>query len=281
MVRLPTSVWTDRHAAVAVLLVVSLAGTCVGQLEDSRSAVLVTSAMAVVVTLGLAVDRWAGALVGLAGAVAVVALRRGWGEWGPESFGPALLETLALITAGTLSGRVGERLRGSASTAAPSAFEPAYGSLGLLGQDAAVARLEEEVGRAARGDRAVLLLLLDADVHPSAAEDRPSALRTVARVVESAAESQDIPFAMAADRFGIVFPAASRAAVWDVVDRILATVASATYPHGVHREVRPLQSVVELRISIAQQSPQAMTAQGILDEAVSALERGRPEEAAP
>jgi GGDEF domain-containing protein len=162
----------------------------------------------------------------------------------------------------------------------PSIFEPAYGSLGLLGQDAALARLEEEVVRAERSDRAVLLLLLDADVHESSSEARPAALRAVARVVESAAESQDIPFALAADRFGIVFPDTNPAAVWDVVDRILATVATATYPHGATREARPLQSAVELRIGLAQQSTQATTAQGILDEAVAALERGRSEQSA-
>lgn len=281
MIRLATSGWTDRHAAVAVLLAVSLAGACVGQLEESRTAVLVAAALAVVVTLGLAVDRWVGALIGLAGAVAVVALRRLWGAWSPEAFGPALLETLVLVTVGALSGRAGQRLRGSASPVVVSPFEPAYGSLGLLGQDAALARLEEEVARAERLERAVILLLLDADVHESAAEGRSAALRAVARLVESGAGSQDIPFAMSANRLGIVFPDATPAAVWDVVDRILAAVATATYSHGVERELRRLQSAVGLRIGIAQQSTQATTAQGLLDEAVTALERGRRERAAP
>lgn len=281
MIRLATSGWTDRHAAVAVLLAVSLAGACVGQLEESRTAVLVAAALAVVVTLGLAVDRWVGALIGLAGAVAVVALRRLWGAWSPEAFGPALLETLVLVTAGVLSGRAGQRLRGSASPVVVSPFEPAYGSLGLLGQDAALARLEEEVARAERLEGAVILLLLDADVHESASDGRSAALRAVARLVESGAGSQDIPFAMSANRLGIVFPDATPAAVWDVVDRILAAVATATYTHGVERELRGLQSAVGLRIGIAQQSTQATTAQGLLDEAVTALERGRRERAAP
>ena len=252
-----------------------------GQLEESRTAVLVAGVLAVVVTLGLAVDRWAGALIGLAGAVALVALRRAWGDWAPEVFGPAVLETLVLVTAGALSGRAGQRLRGSASPGVVSLLEPAYGSLGLLGQDAALARLEEEVARAQRLDRAVILLLLDVDVHESAAEARSAALRAVARLVESGAESQDIPFAMSANRFGIIFADASLAAVWDVVDRILATVATATYPHGVEREVRLLQTAVGLRIGLAQQSIRASTAQGILDEAVAALERGQREQAAP
>lgn len=224
-----------------------------------------------------------GALVGLAAAVVVVVARRASGYWSAEVFLPALLETFGLIVVGAVVGQLGRALRTVGDQRSPaSAFEPVYGSLGLLGRDAALARLEEEVARAQRLDRTVHVAVFDAVVTDDAlpVEGRTAALRAVARVVESRAQEHDIPFAFGPDRLGIVFLESTVTAVWDVVGRIFEAAGTATFAYGAERAARSLAVEVELFVGISQQLPGRATATALVDDAVAALDRARSEEVA-
>lgn len=289
--------WTERHTAVAFVLVVAQAGALVGLLERSPVSLWVAAAVGAAAVLGLLVDVWAGALVGLASAVAVVAARRAAGLWTPEDFTTAALETVAVVLVGAVAGRAGTALRArSASTRSsraeaydrqPGAHDetwsvPAHGSLGLLGEHAAMARLHEEVARGERHLRPVTLVLFDVDVTDDTLTPagRRVASRAVARVVESRAGEHDIPFALGAERLGIVFPDSTLGAVWDVVGRVLDSLASATFTLGEDRATRPLTDAVDVHVGIARQAPEGSTASSILAEAVTALDRARAGEAA-
>lgn len=272
--------WTERHTPVAVVLVVALGGSLVGLTEEQPLPHWIALATAFSAVLGLFFDVWAGALVGLSAAVLVVAARRWADYWSPEVFSPALLETLALIVVGAAAGHAGSAVRkGGHPAPGYSPFEPVHGSLGLLGEHAAMTRLEEEVVRGERQLRPVTLVLFDVLITdeslPAAGLD--AAHRAVARVVESRAGEHDIPFALTADRLGIIFPDTPLAAVWAVVGRVLESTTSATFTFGTERTPRPLSGAVDVLVGIGRQSQASPTAGAILDEAMDALQRGRGE----
>ncbi len=280
----PTWGWTERHSAVAWVLVLALGGALVGLVEDSPIPLWVATALAVASVVALALDAWAGALVGLFAAVTVVGARRWSGLWSSDVLLPALLETLVVVLVGAAAGHAGGVLRGGGYAAAVyDPFEPVHGSLGLLGQDAAMARLEEDVARGERLLRPVTLAMFDVVAKDESLPPagRAAAERAVARAVESRAGEHDVPFALASGRMGIVFPDSPLASVWDVVGRILESVADASFAFGADRSARPLAQAVDVLVGISRQSAERSTAGALLDDAVSALDRARREELAP
>jgi GGDEF domain-containing protein len=267
-----------------VALFVVAATALVGVMELQPIPFWVAGAVGVCAVVSVAFDAWGGALVGLAAAVLLVYARRASGYWSADLFAPAMLETFGLIVVGAVTGQLGSALRTVGKREGPaSAFEPVYGSLGLLGREAAFARLEEEVARATRLNRAVHLAVFHAVVTDDALppEGREAALRAVARVVEGRAQEHDVPFAFGPDRLGIVFLESTLAAVWDVVGRILDAAGTATFAYGAERSARSLAAEVELFVGISQQSPSRGSATALVDDAVDALNRARSEVVAP
>jgi hypothetical protein len=278
-----TSGWTERHTAVALLLMAMSAAPFAGFTESAPVAVWVAAAALLTAGVALALDPWGGAVAGLVGAASLVGVRQLTGQWTPAQFGPAAVETLAIVIVGGLSGYVGNRLRARPGETAPrEGFKPAYGSLGLLGPDAALARLEEEAARSAGFGRGLSLALLDVTV----TEDLPPAgrqavHRAVARLLESRTAEADVPFALSADRLGVIFPEASGLTAWDTVGEILQALGGATFTFGPDRTSRSLAGAADIHAGIAQLGPGRESAQALLEAAVASLDSARTDDEVP
>lgn len=273
-----TAGWTDRHSAVALTLTFSIVAQLVALVEGEPLTWWVAGAVGAAAVVSLAFDAWAGALVGLAAAVALVAVRRLTHHWTADDFWPATLETMVCVVVGGCAGAAGRRLRQrEEATGGSSVFEPVHGSLGLVGSEAAMGRLEEELARGRRLERPVALVLLDVTVTDPdlTPEARSAALRAVARIIESRAQEQDVPFATAEDRFGVICPETTPSIVWDVVGRMLESVSTASFTFGVERQSRALVDAVSVSVGIAHQSLRDGTPEDLLDEAEVALARAR------
>ena len=266
--------WTDRHTAVALMMTTTLVASMAGLSESPPLPFAVAAAVVMCALVSLCLDGFGGAVVGIACAAGLVALRRLSGHWSEPDFVAALIETLAIVAAGVTAGVAGSRLRSGSAPHLPSPFEPVYGSLGLFGQHAAMARLDEEVERAQTNRRPLCLVLLDVAVtNPDLPKDgKSAALRAAARIVESRVGDSDVPFALAAERFGVVLPEAASARAWDVVGEILHAMSGARYTFGSEREQRLLTDDLDVNVGLAQLSPALPTSEAILDAAVAALE---------
>lgn len=275
-----TPAWTERHTAVAVAMATGTAAQLVALGEDGPVAWWVAAAVAVTALGALAFDGWGGALVGLFVAVGLVAVRRATGHWSAEVFWPAALETAACIGLGACSGAAGSLLRRRGGATTGSLFHPVHGSLGLIGAEAALGRLEEELARGRRLQRPVALVLLDIEPTDSSlpAEGRTAARRAVARLVESRVAEQDVPFALAEDRLGVICPETSPTMVWEMVGRVLESLRTATFTFGTDRTARALVDAVDVTVGIAHQSEKRATAADVLDDAVAVLTRARADE---
>lgn len=273
MVRV-TWAWTDRHTAVAVMVTTILAASLAGLTERPPVPFAVATAVAVCALVSLTADGFGGAVVGIVCAAGLVAWRRLTGHWEAPDFVAALIETVAIVAVGVTAGLVGSRLRSQSAANMPSPFEPVYGSLGLFGQDAAMARLTEEVERARDNRRPLCLVLLDLDItNPDLPKDGASAaLRAAARIVESRVGDGDVPFALAVDRLGVVLPEATSAKAWDIVGDILHAMADARFTFGSDREQRLMTDDLDVNVGLAQFGPSLPTTEALLDAAVAALE---------
>lgn len=273
--RRPTSAWTDTHSRVAVVLLVTVAGSLVGLADDSRVAVWVGVAVATTAMVSLATDAFGGFVAGLAAAAAVIAARRWVGPWGPDAFWASLLQTAALLAAGVASGRTGMALRRRGTDDAPSLLPaPVFGSLGLLDADVAMGRLEEEVERARQHRRPLTLILLEAALADTLDPDEHrSVLRAVARIFEGRLEDGDVPFAIAADRLGAVLPESTSLAAWDRLGQILDAVSAGRYSRGPGVEQGSLDDVVAVHVGVAELGPGTSGANELFDAATDALRR--------
>jgi GGDEF domain-containing protein len=281
-VRHLTSGWTDQHAAVALLFTVALVSTLAGLIDGGWVPVAVAVAALLAGLVALSLDVWGGTVVGLAAVAALVAVRRAGSAWTRDDFAAAALEALALICTGAAAGFTGSRLRRASGDVHRAAREPTHGSLGLLGADAGMARLEEETRRARRNGRPVTLALLEI-VTPAddlSAEERSAACRTAARIIESRAGEDDLPFALAENRVGIIFPEIGASAAWDAVGHVLEACATAEFTFGSERAPRKLLELAELDVGISQYGPGRDTWQTLLDTASEALARARDERGA-
>ena len=272
--------WTDQHAAVAFLFTAGLVAALAGLIDGGWVPVGVAVAVLLAGLVSLSLDVWGGAVVGLVMVAGLVAVRRGGSAWTQDDFAAATIEALAIMLAAAVAGFAGARLRRVAGGAvARSTWESLYGSLGLLGADAGMARLEEEAGRSQRNGRPVTVALLEI-VTPAAdlpKEERVAACRTVARIIESRAGEHDLPFALAETRVGIIFPEVGAPAAWDAVGHILDACTTAEFTYGSQRAPRKLAELVELYVGVAQYGRERDTWQTLLDAAGQALARARDE----
>ena len=273
-----TSGWTDLHAAVGSLLLVGWIATVTGLLDGGWVPLVVAAVVLLTAVPSLLLDAWGGAVIGLVAVGVLVALRRDLGAWAQDDFVAATVESCAIVVTGAVAGATGSRLRRSGPrTTTESSVQPAHGSLGLLGPDAAMARLEEECARSARHGRPLTLALLDVVLIARDLGDdgREAVTRTVARLAEQRVGEHDVPFALSADRVGIIFPEVVATAAWDAIGDVLAATSTATVTYGSARTVRAVIEVAEVHAGIAQYHPGSDTWQTMLDSALEALQRAR------
>lgn len=277
----PTWGWTDHHTAVALMVASVSAASLAGVTEAVPVPVAVAVAVALCAAVSLLLDGFGGAVVGIACAAGLVAVRRATGHWQDPDFVAALVQTLALVATGVTGGLAGSRLRSGPAAVALSPFRPVYGSLGLFGQDEAMARLEEEVDRAREHRRPLSLVLLDVKLkNPKLAEaGGAAAMRAAARIVENRVGDRDVPFALASDRLGVILPEANRMRAWEVVADILQAIDGARFTFGSEREQRSLADDIDINVGLAQYGTSLPSTEALLDAAIAALVESADEEA--
>jgi GGDEF domain-containing protein len=265
---------------VALLFAAGSVAELAGLLDGGWVPVAVAVAVLIAGLVALSLDVWGGGVVGLVTVAGLVAVRRGGSAWTRDDFAAATVEALAITLTGAAAGLVGSRLRRVPGDELPrSAWEPTYGSLGLLGADAGMARLEEETRRARRTGRPVTVALLEVvvtDTHLSR-EEHAAAVRTVARMSEGRAGEDDLPFALAESRVGIIFPEAGASAAYDAVGQLLQACSTAEFTFGRQRAPRRLTELVEVYVGISQYGPGRDSWETLLDAASQALARARDE----
>jgi GGDEF domain-containing protein len=229
--------------------------------------------------VSLTVDAFAGIVVGLAGAAALIAAKRLTGRWDAGAFELSLIETLALVAVGGAGGRVGAALRprGADEAYVPRVLAPAFGSLGLLPQDVAMLRLEEEVDRARAHRRPLTVVIVDSEVVKPAPDDvaRDQALRAVARIFESRVLDRDLPFAISTTRLGAVLPETSALEGWVRVGAILDAIAAASYTSRGSGGRRPVTDALQVHVGLAELGPDITSADALLDAATAGAEQQR------
>lgn len=236
----------------------------------------VVAGIALVVSLvALGLDAFGGIVVGLAGAAALVAYKRATGAWEPGAFGASAVETVALAAAGAAFGWAGAGLRRREDEGGVprGAVAPVFGSLGLVGADVAMLRLEEEVERARSYGRSLSVMVLDLeltgpDLDP---EEREAALRAVARILETRLLDRDVPFAISPTRLGAILPESGVVEGWDRAGGVLDAARRATFMSRADGERRPVPDVVRIHAALAGLGSATDTADALLDAAVEGV----------
>ncbi|WP_143153641.1 hypothetical protein [Rhodococcus rhodnii] len=246
--------WTDLHTGIALCVALAaLAGTLGGAQSGGLRVVVLVAAVACV-ALASAFDGFAGVVVGLAAATGAVVAMRYLSEWGREMFVSAAATAACLVVLGWTSGVVGTRIRTRlrAADSADDALGPAFGSLGMLGEEWALPRLDDEIIRARGHHRDLALLLVR--VHPTdpALDDaaRSSLCRSVARLVESLSRDADVPFTLADSEFGAILPETSLAAAWGVAGPIVDAARRSTFTDRATGARRGVAECAEVRAGL-------------------------------
>jgi hypothetical protein len=224
----------------------------------------------------LAFDGLVGLLVGLLAAAGLAGAKQLLGTWTFASFDRSLLTTVLLLLLGWAAGRLGKRLRARVqnSPARRNQEAMAFGSLGLIPEVAALARLEEEVERAMRHGRPLSVIVVRTTLMDSTLdEDTASGARRVAaRQFESALRRTDVPFALAADLLGAVLVETSDAGAWEVAAIVLERAAEAGFADRGRRGRLTLREYAELSAGISSLPDDGTDAQSLLDAAIAALD---------
>ncbi|MGY1681025.1 hypothetical protein [Geodermatophilus sp. SYSU D01176] len=273
--------WTDQHVPVALALAVAaLAGAVAMAVAGSYS--LVGLAAVLVTALGaLFLDAFGGLVLGFATAAGVVLVLRVAERWTPATFATDLALVLGLVALGWLAGMVsaGIHARRAGDGEGSGTARPAYGSLGLITEEVAEARLDEEVARARSHGRPLSVVVIRVTILDPAldANARNAAQRAVARLVESMLRDTDVPFAAPPDEFGAILPETDGAAAWEVVGPVLDAAARAAFTVREQDERRNLVECAELHVGLATLGDQTSGAIALLE---AARRAARVEEAA-
>lgn len=270
--------WTERHTAVALAMAAVAGTSLVGLLEAGPFPIVVAVVVAVVGVLALTVDGFGGFLVGLAAAAALIALKRVTGRWDHDAFWISTVETAALLLTGSIVGAAGARLRPAARAGASAvALDPVYGSLGLLSFDAALARLDDEVDRAARHHRPLTVVRMSIEA-TGEGDERRAALRAVARLLETRLRPGDVPFAVTPDELGAVLPETTPGHAWEVLGSLVDAIRDATFTlRGEQTRRVGLAGAVQIHLGMAGLRHAGETADDLVDEATDALRRSEAE----
>jgi GGDEF domain-containing protein len=244
--------------------------------DPSPTRVAVLLAVVVAATLPLAFDGLVGVLVGLLAAAGLAGAKQLLGTWTFASFGRSLLTSLLLILLGWSTGRLGKRLRARANTAPAHRDQDAmaFGSLGLIPEAAALARLDEEVDRATRHRRPLSVILVRTTLTDATLdEDTASrARRVAARQFEGALRRTDVPFALAADMLGAVLVETNSDGAWEVAANVLERAGAVGFADRGRRHRLTLQEYAELSAGIASLPEDGTEAQDLLSVALAALD---------
>jgi len=253
-----TEGWTRRRKLVAAVLVVSVlvGGLCArGEMPFALVGLGTAVLLAVV---GLMLDAFGGIVAGFLAAAIVIAVRQAGDAWTQADFVSSLTLTMGLVFLGWLAGLAGTSL-GETAMATPPQFAavPAYGSLGLLPADQALTRLNEEIARAQRHDRPLTVVILRTDITEQglSAGARSAAHRTVARLVESLVPDTAVPFALARDEVGAVFPETDEAAAWELLGPVMDAAGQASFTDREGDERRSLLDCAEVHAGLVLLSP--------------------------
>ncbi len=265
-----TSASTDRRRAAAAALVAAVAAGALATVEPAAYSLLGVTAVVVTAGSALLLDAFGGIVVGLAAAAVTIAAQRVTGVWTAERFGQSLGFTLCVVALGWLAGLLAARLRARPGESAErGALRPAFGSLGLLPEDAALARLEDEILRSRRHRRplCVLVLRVAMDGQESAAV-RAGATRAVGRVLETLLRDTDVPFALAPHELGAILPETGPDDAWDLLGPILDAAATASFAVRDDGERRSVAELAELHAGLVALRGQEQSADELLAAAV-------------
>ncbi len=246
--------WTDLHALVALALTTGLIAGVVSVAHPAPYHLASAGIALLTVVAALFVDGFGGIVVGVTAAAALVAVQQIGGAWTRDNFVVSLAAVLALIALAWATGLLSAALHGrSGGRHVGGAAQPAYGSLGLLAPDMALARLDEEVARADRHHRPLAVVIMRTLVidHSLDANARDAAERTVARLVETLLRDTDVPFSMAHDEVGAILPETTTEAAWELIGPILDAASRATFTVRGDGERRSLAEAAELHVGLA------------------------------
>ncbi|MDP9389900.1 MAG: hypothetical protein M3P89_00565, partial [Actinomycetota bacterium] len=207
--------------------------------------------------LALFFDAFGGLIVGLTAAAATVLAKQLAGEWTAAGFLPSLALVVVLILLGWSTGVVSARLHQERRAAGKGdAATPAYGSLGLLTADVALARADEEVVRAHRHHRPLTVLVLRITLVDESldAAARTAAHRAVARLLETLLRETDVPFALSNSELGALLTETDAARAWEVVAPVLEAASRAAFTVRQNDERRRLVDAAELHAGLAELS---------------------------
>ena len=249
------SAWTEDHVRAALALSVAV---MTGALTTTQPAPMSALALGVVLATAVAalfLDAFGGLVLSVTASAVFVLGMQSTGLWVAGSFTTALAQVLGLLALGWLVGTLSAQLhaRGGVHPEAQAAVAPAYGSLGLLTQDVALARLDDEIVRARRHRRpltvvVVVVTITDAELGPRA---RAAAFRAVARLVETLLRETDVPFALQDGELGAILPETDAASAWDVLGPVLDAATRAAFTVRDDDERRSLVDCAELHAGLA------------------------------
>jgi GGDEF domain-containing protein len=213
----------------------------------------------------------------VAGAAIVIAAKETAGAWTAGNFLVSLGTTITLITSAWLAGMVSSDLHGRTSRSNDDeALSPAYGSLGLLDLDAALARLEEEIARANAHHRPLSVAVVEVRLAGAALDEtaRSSAERAVARLMETLVRDTDVPFAVRPHVLGVIMPESDRVMAWEVLGRVLDAAADAAFTVRERDERLKLGACAELHAGIVTLSRRIATAEKLIETAQRSASSG-------
>lgn len=246
--------WTDQHTGVALCVLLAAVGGLLAGLESGDFRLVVLGATVLCSVLALFFDGFIGIVIGLACAAATIVLKRHVGVWNSDEFMLAVAIAVQLTVLGWASGLVGSQIRRSVRTknASDGAHGPAYGSLGLLTEQFARPRLEDEIARAREHGRSLGLLMIhlritDDTLAPAA---RRSAARAVARLVESLLRGADVPFALSPLEFGAILPETDSRTGWSITGPLVDAASRATFTDRATQVRRSVADCAELHTGL-------------------------------
>lgn len=229
-----TPVWTDTTVrllgcAVALIGCGLLAGA-------DTPTIALTCAVAGVVCCLVAVrfDAFIGLAVGVLAAAAPIIVRIVTGGWGDATAVLVAAQTVALVALGWLAGSLGGRLRAVAASASADqggSFQAVHNSLGLLGFDQAMTRLDEEIARSRGAHTPLCLLLVRFDLEDDnlSPDTQLAVQRAVARIIESGVADYDVPFAMSENEVGAIMPGTTDDHAWRTVVPLIDRLTRVTF----------------------------------------------------
>jgi GGDEF domain-containing protein len=249
------SAWTDRHVPVALALVVAVLGGAVAATEEWPHDLVAVGAVLATVLLGLFFDAFGGIVVGLTAAAVTVADLQWGNDWSPAVFVTSLALVVALMVLGWLVGIVSRGIHQSRDRPGGLNDEltPAYGSLGLLTADVALARLDDEVARARRHGRPLTVVVILVCITDESLDERgrSAARRALARLLESTLRETDVPFDSGPDELGAILPETAASDSWNVVGPVLDAASRAAFTVRETDERRRLVACAELHAGLA------------------------------